>query len=45
MKQSIGLDGKTLIDRQDDLIDPEVLEEAVYRFVEFYREGRERAIL
>lgn len=34
-------DGGTLIDLSDDVIEPEVLENAAYNFVRFYREGGE----
>lgn len=33
--------GKTLEDRQHDIITPEVLEQAAYNFVRLYREGGE----
>lgn len=33
--------GETISDYHRDIIEPEVLEEAAYRFVEFYREGGE----
>ena len=40
---SISLDenGKQLQDLQQDMVDPETLEEAAYRFVQLYREGGE----
>ena len=38
---SIRTDGNLIIDYQGDILEPEVLEEAVYNFVEFYREGGE----
>lgn len=38
---SIRADGKQLVDWQNDMIDPEDLEEAAYRFVHVYREGGE----
>lgn len=40
-KISITVDGEQLVDRQEDLIDPEELEDTAYRFVEFYREAGE----
>ena len=40
-KIAIGIDGEQLVDRQNDLVDAEVLEETAYRFVEFYREAGE----
>lgn len=40
---SIALDeeGKQLEDQQNDMVDPDVLEEAAYNFVRLYREGGE----
>lgn len=38
---SITAGGKEIVDWQDDMIDPEELENAAYKFVEFYREGGE----
>lgn len=38
---SIRADGEQLVDWQKDMIDPEDLEEAAYKFVELYREGGE----
>lgn len=40
-KIAIEADGTQLVDRQNDLIDTETLEETAYRFVEFYREAGE----
>lgn len=38
---SIKVDGEQLPDLQGDMIDPEVLENAAYKFVELYRSGGE----
>ena len=38
---AVKTDGEQVIDLQHDIIDPEELEKAAYRFVEFYREGGE----
>ena len=38
---SIRADGGLIEDWQEDIIEPEELENAAYRFVEFYREGGE----
>lgn len=38
---SITAGGEEIVDWQEDMIDPEELENAAYRFVEFYREGGE----
>ena len=38
---SIRADGGLIEDCQEDIIEPEELENAAYRFVEFYREGGE----
>lgn len=38
---SISTEGEVVEDLQDDIIEPEELEAAAYRFVEFYREGGE----
>ena len=38
---AITAGGEQITDYQDDIVDPEVLEEAAYKFVEFYREGGE----
>lgn len=38
---SISTEGEVVEDLQDDIIEPEELETAAYRFVEFYREGGE----
>lgn len=38
---SLTEEGKQLEDWQQDMIDPEELEQAAYRFVELYREGGE----
>ena len=38
---SIRADGGRIEDWQEDIIEPEELENAAYRFVEFYREGGE----
>lgn len=38
---AITEDGKQIPDLQEDIIDPDVLEQAAYQFVEFYREGGE----
>ena len=40
-KIAVTVDGEQLVDRQEDIIDPEELEETAYRFVEFYREAGE----
>ena len=34
---SIRTDGNQIIDLQQDVVDPDVLEDAAYKFVEFYR--------
>ena len=38
---SVSTEGEVVEDLQDDIIEPEELEAAAYRFVEFYREGGE----
>lgn len=38
---SVSAAGKQLLDWHDDMIDIDELEQAAYRFVEFYREGGE----
>lgn len=38
---SLTEDGEQIEDWQQDMIDPEVLEDAAYQFVELYREGGE----
>lgn len=38
---SIRTDGNQVIDLQQDVVDPDVLENAAYRFVEFYRQSGE----
>ena len=38
---SITVDGELVEDYQEDIVEPEVLEEAAYTFVELYREGGE----
>lgn len=38
---SVTAEGEEIVDWQEDMIDPEELEKAAYRFVEFYREGGE----
>jgi len=38
---AVTADGKQVTDLQEDIVDPEVLEEAAYQFVELYREGGE----
>lgn len=38
---SVDTDGEQVVDWQKDLIDPEELEAAAYRYVELYREGGE----
>lgn len=38
---AIRTDGDQIVDWQEDIVDPEVLEEAAYEFVELYREGGE----
>lgn len=38
---AIKADGQQIADYQDDMVDPEELENAAYQFVEFYREGGE----
>jgi hypothetical protein len=38
---AIDVEGNQVIDWQEDMLDPEVLEEAAYSFVRFYREGWE----
>lgn len=40
-KIALTVDGEQLVDRQEDLIDSEELEETAYKFVEFYREAGE----
>lgn len=38
---SITVDGEVVEDFQEDIVEPEVLEQAAYTFVELYREGGE----
>lgn len=38
---SVTVGGQEVIDLQEDMIDPETLEEAAYKFAEFYRDGGE----
>lgn len=38
---AITENGEQISDLQEDIVDPEVLEQAAYQFVEFYREGGE----
>jgi len=38
---AIRTDGEKVVDWQEDVVEPEVLEEAAYNFVRFYREGGE----
>lgn len=38
---SVTVDGQEVVDLQEDMIDPETLEEAAYKFAEFYRDGGE----
>lgn len=38
---SITVDGEPVLDLQEDMIDPETLEEAAYKFAELYRDGGE----
>ena len=38
---SITAGGEEIVDWQEDMIEPEELENAAYKFVEFYREGGE----
>lgn len=38
---AITSDGEQVKDLQEDIVDPNVLEDAAYNFVEFYREGGE----
>lgn len=38
---SITVDGEVVEDCQEDIVEPEVLEQAAYTFVELYREGGE----
>ena len=38
---SIRTDGEVIEDWQEDIVEPEELEQAAYRFVELYREGGE----
>ncbi len=38
---SVRTDGELIEDWQDDIVEPEELENAAYKFVEFYREGGE----
>lgn len=40
-KIAVDENGNQLIDRQNDLIDPEELEQTAYTYVEFYREAGE----
>ena len=35
------MDGNQVVDYQEDMIDPEELENAAYNFVQFYRDGGE----
>ena len=38
---SVTVDGEQVLDYQEDMIDPEELENAAYKFVELYRDGGE----
>ncbi|MCD7867660.1 MAG: XkdF-like putative serine protease domain-containing protein [Clostridiales bacterium] len=38
---SVTVDGKQVVDLQEDVIEPEELETAAYKFAEFYRNGGE----
>lgn len=38
---AVTADGKQITDLQEDIVDPDVLEDAAYQFVELYREGGE----
>lgn len=38
---SVTVDGRVIEDYQEDIIEPEELEQAAYKFVELYREGGE----
>lgn len=38
---AITTEGETVTDLQEDIVEPEVLEQAAYNFVELYREGGE----
>lgn len=38
---AVTVDGEQVLDYQEDMIDPEELENAAYRFVEIYRDGGE----
>lgn len=38
---AVTADGEQVTDLQEDVVDPEVLEQAAYNFVELYREGGE----
>ena len=38
---SVTVDGQEVLDLQEDMIDPETLEEAAYKFAELYRDGGE----
>ena len=38
---SVKTDGEQVVDWQNDLVDPEDLEEAAYKYVELYRDGGE----
>ena len=38
---AVTVDGEQVLDYQEDMIDPEELETAAYRFVELYRDGGE----
>ena len=38
---SVTVDGRQVVDYQHDMIDPDELEQAAYRFVELYRDGGE----
>lgn len=40
-KIAVTVDGEQLVDRQEDLVASEDLEETAYKFVEFYREAGE----
>lgn len=40
-KIAVDENGNQLVDRQNDLIDPEELEQTAYTYVEFYREAGE----
>ena len=40
---SVDVGGNEVVDLQEDMIDPETLEAAAYKFAELYRDGGDRS--